>query len=214
MLGVLAERWPDLIIVLLVGFVVWFFCRLYYTEIKAVKDKVEHADCKNNRTLINGFDHKTMQIFQKIDSIEDGFDHRTIQIFDKINLIEKAIIAQDPPMLGMFSRSNSPRQLNELGARLFQQSGADKILDAHRAELVSQIEALDSATAYDVEQNAYRVLIDATSKPWFNPLKEFIYNSPVFEGNDVNVATICFVMSLVLRNEYFKIHPEIDSEKA
>jgi c-di-AMP phosphodiesterase-like protein len=195
LLGVLAERWPDLIIVLVVAFAVYWACRFYYTEIKVVKDKVEHADCRQNKTIIS--------------ELKDT----NREIKDAIILIQNAIIAQNPLMLGTFSKSKSPRQLNEMGVRLFEQSGAGKILDEHMAELVSQIENRHPATAYDVEQNAYLVLMGATSEPWFNPLKEYLYNNPVFEGNNINLGAICFVMSLVLRNGYFEIHPEIDSER-
>jgi hypothetical protein len=158
----------------------------------AVEDKVRNSDCARHGKAIDDFDDTTKTILRKID------------------FIEKALIASDKKLLSAFSQSNSPLQLNQRAIDLMTSSGANKILEGHRDDLIKQIEELNPATAYDVEQNAYKVLILNSDASWFIPLKEYIFNNPVFQGHSISLDAICFVMSLPLRNYYFEKHPEID----
>lgn len=181
--------------VILIGIVAIVAVRVtsfYHTKIKAVADKVKDADCKRHGAAIDGFEATTMKILSKID------------------FVEKALVAQKPELLDSFSRANSPRQLNALGVSLMSDSGADEILDEHKADLILQMEEMKPNTAYDVEQNAYAVLIMNTDQQWFNPLKEFVFNNPIYRENSMSLGAICFVMSLRLRDYYFENHPEME----
>ncbi len=197
---VFQDKWPELtfIVVLIALFVVMavVITKFYYTKIhskiSSLEGKVQHSDCQRHGVAINGFDASTQAILHKIE------------------FIERALIAKDPNMLTTFAQSNSPLQLNQRAIDLMTASGADEILEKHKDDLVKQIEELESATAYDVEQNAYKVLILNSNASWFIPLKEYIFNNPIFQGHNVNLDVICFVMSLPLRNHYFEKHPEID----
>jgi hypothetical protein len=203
--GLFSERWPELTFyAILIGVVAFAAVRVttfYHTKIKAVADKVKDSDCARHGMAINDFHDTTKLILHKIDFIER-----------KIDFVEKALVAQKPEMLSAFSQTNSPRQLNERGSRLMSDSGSDRILDEHKDDLVLQIEDMRPDTAYDVEQHAYAVLIMNTSQQWFNPLKEFVFNTPVYEDKSIDLGAICFVMSIRLRDYYFERHPEIEQE--
>lgn len=164
-------------------------------ELEKVDNRTIHADCKTNKDTIND----TKEIVASINK--------------SIERIEKILIAQDSSMLERLSVTHSPRQLNAEGMKLFQVSGADKILDANMETLIKKIEDCKPITAYDVEQQAYAVLLESSFDAWFAPIKNYIYNHPVFNGNlNLNVETLAFVMSLPLRNEFLNRHPEILAE--
>lgn len=168
--------------------------QFYYRRFKKLEDKVEHADCKNHHRILTDNDQFIKEIKNSIDRIE------------------RILIAKDPDMLNQFSKANSPRQLNDVGRRLFKDSGAETILSEHLEELIAAIAARNPETAYDVEQYSYSVMMEKSSEEWFVPLKNYIYNHPVFDGVNVSVTAIAFIMSLPLRNEYLGRHPEINPD--
>lgn len=193
---VFQDKWPEftfvVVLIVVVGFVVWKISAFYHTRIKSLEDKVKHAECQRHGSAINSFDASTQAILHKIE------------------FIERALIAKDPTMLTTFAKSNSPLQLNQNAVKLMSDSRADIILDEHKDDLITKIQELRPATAYDVEQHAYRVLIMSSDEQWFIPLKDYIFNHPIFQGQSINVDVICFIMSLPLRNYYLETHPEIE----
>lgn len=164
-------------------------------RLQSLEDRISLSDCKNNKESIK----ETKEMISSINR--------------SIERIEKIIIAQNPDMLAQLSETHSPRQLNATGLELFQISGADKILKENMETLINKIEACNPTTAYDVEQQAYAILLESSFDAWFAPIKNYIYNHPVFNGNlNLNIETFAFVMSLPLRNEFLKRHPEILAE--
>lgn len=133
-------------------------------------------------------------------------------IKQSLERIEKILIAKNIDMFDRFSQANSPRQLNDVGQRLLTDSGAEAILSEHMEELIAAIAERKPETAYDVEQCSYYAMLENSFEKWFIPLKNYIYNHPVFDGVNVNIAVIAFIMSLPLRNEYLNRHPEINPD--
>lgn len=76
--------------------------------------------------------------------------------------------------------------------------------------LDAEMSKLKVKTALDVEILAQRVCLDVSRNEDFKPIKDFIYTHPVFEGANISIDTIAMLMGLELRNEYLKLHPEID----
>ena len=76
--------------------------------------------------------------------------------------------------------------------------------------LTDKMDELPVKTALDVEMFAQRVCWDISTDEGFKPVKDYIYTHPVFDGSDVSLDIITMLMGLELRNEYLKIHPEID----
>jgi hypothetical protein len=197
---VFQDKWPELVLYFslfaLGAFAAGVLVKIYYTKIHSkihsLEDKVQHSDCQRHAKAI------------------DSFDVSTEKILTKIDYIEKALIAKDPNMFTTFAQSHSPYKLNQDCIDLLKESGADTIFEQQKDDLARQIEEMAPATAYDVEQNAYKVLILNTDKSWFIPLKEYVFNSPIFRGNNINLDAICLIMSLPLRDYYLEKHSEID----
>lgn len=103
-----------------------------------------------------------------------------------------------------WSSAHSPLDLNNNGRDLLAESGLHSIVEDNIKDLLCDLadETLD--TPYDVQQSAYDVLADFldTHKESLNMLKTFVYEHPVFEGHPVNMASLYFVGSLMLRDAY------------
>ena len=103
----------------------------------------------------------------------------------------------------------SPRKLSELGDELYQKSGMKVLLNANMDHFVGKIENEKPIAALDVEDLAYSVLYNETSEPIFKPVKDWLFNNPVFRELDIDLSAICYVASIELRDVYLKKHPDI-----
>jgi hypothetical protein len=121
----------------------------------------------------------------------------------------------------LFSVKNSPRQLNEIGNKVFADMKGEDFLNQNKEYLFAQIDGYNPKTALDVENAAHAVCITSVDNEIFNGLKNFVYNSSSYkitdrEGNerlyDLAMSDICFILSLPLRDMYLEIHPEIVSK--
>lgn len=118
----------------------------------------------------------------------------------------------------LLSAKNSPRQLNELGSKIFADIKGEEFLKANKDFLFAQIDTYNPKTALDVENAANLVCAVSTADERFNRIKNFIYNSPSYkindeEGNeklyDLALSDVCFVLSIPLRDMYLEEHTEI-----
>ena len=113
---------------------------------------------------------------------------------------------------------NSPRVLNNNGLRLFAEIEGNNFLLANKDFFFQKMDEFRPKTALDVENAANIACTANTDNEIFNTIKNFVYNSPSIiitdkEGNEktyeVNLADICFILSIPLRDMYLKEHPEI-----
>ena len=136
------------------------------------------------------------------------------EISKRVSMIERYLIKNGGTDYNEFTQMNSPRQLNPKGKKLYEKSGAEKFLMEKREALLRMLSAemnkLKVKTALDVEVLAQRVCYEVSRNEDFKPIKDFVYTHPVFEGSNISIDTIAMLMGLELRNEYLKIHPEID----
>ena len=135
-------------------------------------------------------------------------------ISSRVSVIERFLIKKGGADYNEFTQMNSPRQLNPKGRKLYEESGAKKFLmekkDALLRMLSSEMNSLKVKTALDVEMLAQRLCYDVSRNEDFKPIKDFVYTHPIFEGSNVSLDTIAMLMGIELRNEYLKIHQEID----
>lgn len=140
---------------------------------------------------------------------------------DDIKTIKDFLLMTNKKASVLFSVKNSPRQLNEIGNKVFADMKGENFLNQNKEYLFSQIDGYNPKTALDVENAAHAVCITSVDNEIFNGLKNFVYNSPSYkiidrEGNeklyDLAMSDICFILSLPLRDMYLKIHPEILSK--
>jgi hypothetical protein len=101
-----------------------------------------------------------------------------------------------------FAPSHSPRQLNELGTKILNESGIKKIVDDKKETLLKVVKTKNVDNPYDAENSIEEVMKDLPNHcPDVIPeLKQGAFNS----GVDIN--TVLFVGAMYLRN---KIFPEL-----
>jgi hypothetical protein len=196
----LLENWPEgaIFLLILVGVVIvvrridkFLYKRIDPLESsiqehsKTVEKYKELANCVNHTSSIN-------------------------ELQRALNNIERILIRMDSTNLDALSVVNSPRQLNDLGRKFFEESGSEKLLKENIDDFINNLETKDLKTALDVETECYIFLLKISNDERFNDVKKYIYNNPKVGNLDVDISTSCFVIGLELRNEYLKRHPEVD----
>jgi len=122
-------------------------------------------------------------------------------------LIEKDVIGSS-----CYSGGGSPRVLNERGEKLYKQSGAEKLLNEIKSDLLSEVEKQKQDSLLELEQNAIKILLEKMKNPEFKEIQDFAYNNQSFEGTPLTYTDILLVMALELRDMYIGKHPEIKPE--
>lgn len=147
-----------------------------------------------------------------IDTYIKGLD----VIKNDINVIKLFLVKEDNFPIDLFTVKHSPRRLNEKGEKLLNDSGGAEFLKQYEDLFLEDIAALNPTTALDVESCSLLVLVNRIDAPIFKSLKDYVYNSPSFlfeeEKYDLDLKTVCYVMSFPLRDLYLKRHPEIIPE--
>lgn len=173
-------------------------CRFYFRKCHPI---IKNAQCEAH--------HRTLE---SLESQGKTSTDTLAKLMLKIDNIERVLIAKDESLLDRFSVTHSPRQLNDAGEGLLKDSGAKVLLEAELPRLIELIDKEEPHTALDVEQISYRVLLAESGEPWFVPIKNFIYNHPVYRDTPIHVGALCFVMGISLRNSYLTRHPELLAE--
>ena len=168
-----------------------------------VDKRTEHASCKAH-------DEELTSLKSAVTSVKED-----------VVAIKSLLLMKHKGASALFSMKNSPRQLNELGSRLFSEIHGQDFIDRNKEFLFSKIDAFRPQTALDVENAAHMACTAYTDNAIFNDLKTFVYNSPSYkvtdaEGRerlyDLALSDVCFVISLPLRDMYLAEHPEIQTE--
>ena len=73
---------------------------------------------------------------------------------DDINLIKSILIEKYPNSSNIFAIKHSPRQLNELGKKLYQEIEGEKFLNENRDFFFDKISDSHPLTALDVEMTS------------------------------------------------------------
>lgn len=131
-----------------------------------------------------------------------------------INDVQTYLISKNSDAAPIFSRKNSPRQLNELGKKVYEEIKGEEFLEENKELFISSIANRNPLTDLDVEEYALSVLIENTNKPLFNGLKTWVYNSPSIQiptdkdggtkEYTITMNDICFILSIPLRDMYIR----------
>ncbi|MBM3405602.1 MAG: hypothetical protein FJY10_12035 [Bacteroidetes bacterium] len=142
-----------------------------------------------------------------------GSSNRKKELFQEIRngilRIEKFLISKYADAANIFITSNSPASLTDKGKLLLEKSSGKKLIDDNIDFFISELYKTNPLTALDVENNAFEVIFKNTDKEIFKEVKDYIFNNPVFEGNQLNLSTIVKILSIYLRDKYFEKYPEI-----
>lgn len=174
--------------------VMFFAFRFYYTRFRKIEEKTTHAKCERHH--------------EDITTAKVNVD----RIFVTLSNIENAIISISPKTASMFSKANSPVQLNSLGRQLFEESGASLVLQQNRDQWIIELEQLELKTALDVEERSRLFLIGLLNTDIFTPIKDYVYNHPTINDVSISMIDIAYIVGLELRNAYLEHHPELVPE--
>ena len=106
-------------------------------------------------------------------------------------------------------RATSPHNLTVLGEEILNDIGGKIYIDANEQDLISKIKNLNPKSELDVEDFSKQVLFDEFDSDNFIPIKNFIYNNPLYKNVPLNQATIITILGIYLRNKYFLTYPTI-----
>lgn len=187
----LLNNWPSLAVVIIVGVTCFILAR------KFTKWEDRH-------------ERKHEDLERSYSNVENTLK----EIVQRIETVKRFLIKNGGANYNDFTKMNSPRQLNDKGRKLFEESGASVFFSERKEGMLrmlsSEMAKIRVKTALDVDAVSAKVCYDISGNKDFKPIKDFIYTHPIFEGSNVSIDTITMLMGIELRNEYLKIHPEID----
>lgn len=112
---------------------------------------------------------------------------------DKVIACETSLKEREP-----LTKRKSPISLTERGLGLLKNSGGEKFVDDNFDELLKKVDELKPTTAYDVQEDAKKVIEGLREDERLNPIKEFLFK----DGSSLDeVAT---VMGIYLRDKVLK----------
>lgn len=146
---------------------------------------------------------------QSIDAIRDKLDALPCSLHrDDLTRIKAVLVQKYPNSAIIFSAKFSPRRLNALGEKLFDDIKGEQFLAANKEQLFQLIADANPQVALDVEQAALSACSTIATTPAFNEIKDYIYNAPSIDlpddggKYDIAIPDACFVLSLRLRDMY------------
>ena len=118
-------------------------------------------------------------------------------------LLEKQVISQS-----CYSNENSPRVVNEIGKKLFKESGAEELFEKIKEELMSELESKKFDSLLELERSCLNVLLEKMNDNRFKNIQNFAFQNPKYEGLPLSYTDMLFVMALMLRDYYREKYPE------
>ncbi len=112
---------------------------------------------------------------------------------DKVISCETSLKEREP-----LTKRRSPISLTERGLKILKASGGETLVDDNFKELLKNIDALKPATAYDVQEDAKKVIDNLREDVRLNPIKDYLFK----DGSSLDDAAT--VMSIYLRDKVLK----------
>lgn len=155
------------------------------------------------------FEEKVNNNLEKIDvtleSLEETVNDHTMALVEIYSFLGQKY----PKYNFMFAMKKSPRTLNPLGERIFNEIDGDTFLKDNKDVLFEYIDKEEPKTRFDVEAMSFKALSMYSSDESFNKFKNYIYDAPALELEDgkkyeLGLGDICFILSLPLRDMYIE----------
>jgi len=180
---------PNGIYYLAIGWAVWKVAHFYFVRFRDLEKKSDD---------ISGIGKK----------IDDKLEPTLVKINSTLDRISRYIITKDSLDPAFFSTS-SPVELNELAKELLDKSGGKAFVDNTLDFLISKIEERNPKSILDIQQLAVSVIFDLVDTEAFSKIKDFVYQNPKYQSQDVDIPVIINIIALYLRDKYFEKHPEL-----
>jgi hypothetical protein len=206
----ISNHYPVIGLMIIVAVIV-YFATMYHVSIQNTHKKVNRLPCDFNMEKILSIDQKCDTNMEQISTIKNDVEN----VRDVVVEISKILKRKKKNKLSQMALQKlSPYRLTEIGQIFLEKTYGKACVDANADFFISELEKTLPLTAYDVEENAYSVLMRNTSKPAFNDIKNFVYISPEemdFDGVkiEISLSSIIQAMSIYLRDLYLEKHPEL-----
>jgi len=154
------------------------------------------------------------QLYSKVADIRSEM----MDIKSDLTAIKSFLVQKYPENSYILTIKKSPRTLNELGAKIFEQVKGVEFLNKNKDFFFSLIDRFNPKTALDVENATNYVCSAYTDNDIFNGIKLYVYKAPSLvvknkKGEemtyDLTLVDVCYVLSIPLRDMYLQEHPEI-----
>lgn len=143
---------------------------------------------------IGQYQNKVDNLETTVGKDEHGGLRKTVgDVRDKVIACETALKEREP-----LTRKRSPVTLTDRGAKFLQDSGSKQFVEDNFDELLKKIEDLKPTTAYDVQENAKRIVEELRGDERLNPIKEFLFK----DGSSMD--DVVTVMGTYLRDKILK----------
>lgn len=136
----------------------------------------------------------------------------------ELTVIKYFLVQKYPKNSYLMTVKKSPRTLNELGNRIFEQIKGEDFLNRNKEFFFPLIDKFHPETSLDVENATDYVCSAFTDNDIFNKIKLFVYNAPSLTvrnkngeevAYDLSLGDVCDVLSIPLRDMYLHEHPDI-----
>lgn len=215
----LLDKYPYLIIALVVGLSVWLCLRYHYTQVVPAKnnsqkscDKLDKLPCNTHETNIKTVDGSISKLTESVNSIKD-----------MLTEVTKWMMKFDSNTIDVFMQKHSPYQLTPIGKQILDESKGKDTIDSNLDFFIEALENHNPTTAFDVEDRSMDVIINNIGNDIFNDVKNYVYYSPdmkefSIEGEDpisvrISMPPLLRSMSIYLRDKYFEKYPNIQDPK-
>lgn len=195
---------------------IWLAIFLYkvISKNKSLEKSINSLPCPEHSKHLSAHHDKISNIDASLSRI-DG----KLEILLKLSPVslqsKETVLSNEIPVL---SQKNSPRVLNKNGELVSTTFGCEPFFNSNKDWLISELSKFSPKTPLDVESCGIIALRVASSDNRFNDIKNKIYNSAAIElltdkgvskKYEITLEDILFILSLYLRDEYLRLHPEI-----
>lgn len=163
------------------------------------------------------FGYKAGRYAEKFNRIEgdcSDLKKTTDELIRRMTRVEDLLIVKSKTASSFFAAKNSPRVLNQIGQKVFNDMEGQEFLTKNKEKLYAAIDASNPRTAYDVELNVINAIVSLLDSDALNDIKVFVYNYPTIKNDkgeevEVTLADAIDILSLPLRDMYLNDHKEI-----
>jgi hypothetical protein len=179
-----------------------FYCKTnnLQREVSGLHDETSglRSDVSGLRTEVSGLDKRVSKVEILLAKIDLGF-----------TLLNKALLGKSVIDVSCYSNDHSPRTVNALGEKLFQESGADNIFALAKDELILELESKAIRSMLELQGESLNVMLAHWDDPRLKLLQDFAYQHPTYNKTPLSYTDILFVIALKLRDAYHNKHPDL-----
>lgn len=199
---------------------VWFIIHKVYGMGKLIQ-KVSDLPCRSHDDKISILAEMSVRNEERTANLPCSTQQNKINdLSDNLTRISALLLLKYQDAKEVLSAKHSPRKLNEMGLKIFNDAKGQEFLDMNKDYLFAEIDKHKPLAKLDVENACYAVCVDSVRMEIFNPIKAFIYNAPYYDVKqsdgtikqfDLSLIDVCFVLSIPLRDMYLAEHTDIIS---